>query len=274
MPTKASRSRQPAPASKAYLTLTDRELSELALARDEAAAWALTERVEDVIKRVVSQELRNQPCPPCLDEEDLVSYAKKEVFISMQRWKAGDGSTFHLRSYATTVARREVQSRLAANATIPVDHKTRRKALEFGKQARQFAEQRGRDPEPRELAAIVGKTVREVQKGMDWLKPTASMDQICGSEGDGENRGRSYEPTTKPEEAPDAVYMTKDLWEVARKELLELPPRQQIMLTGLFGMDDQTPMSAKDLRLVLRISQHQFKKEYWLAIAVLRARLK
>ena len=255
-------------ASEAYRTLSDRDLSDLARAGDEAAAWALTERVEGVIQKAVRDELRDQPRPACVDVEDFLSCAREEVQKAMRKWEAGDGLTFHLQAYAATVARRSVQDQMAANAAIPADRETRRTALKIGEQARQFAEERGRDPEPRELAAIVGKSVGKVGRAMVWLKHPVPLDQLCGSDGDGEHsRSRNHEPATAPEAAPDAAYLKKDLWEVLQKGFSELSPRQQFILTGIYELE----LPAAELRRALKISKTLFRDEKLKALAFLKA---
>ena len=274
MPNPASCGSQFEYAAESHRTLSDRILSELARAGDEAAAWALTGRVEGVIRTAVGEALRNQPRPACLDFEDFVSYARKEVQRAMLTWKAGDGPTFHLAAYAGTVTRRSVQDRLAKFAPIPVDRETRREALAVGKQAGQFEEEHGRAPELGELAAITGKSRKRVQAAMDWQKPTVSLEAMGGSDQDGEKRGRGYEPAADPEEIPDVVLSKKDLLEVLLRNLSELPPRQRIILSKAFGLDGQPDLDRRQLARMLKISMRQVRKEYYQGIATLKARLK
>ena len=290
MPTPASCGRQPVYASEAYLALSDLALSDRARAGDEAAAWALTARVEGVIQNAVAQELCDQPRPACLDEEDLLSYARMEVQKAMRTWEAGDGFTFHLQAYAATVTRRSVQARLAANALIPLNHRTRQRALKIGEQARQFEDEHGRAPEPSELQArqfeeeygrapepseqadpAAREQVRKIERALTWLNPAVSLPELCGS--DGERRSRTHEPAD-PGDSPDLALEEKDIREVALQGFSELPTRQRLIIANACGLDGRPPLTKAESRRELKISKHQFKKEYCQAIATLRALVK
>jgi len=272
----ASGARRLAYASKEYEALSDRALSDLARAGDRKAAWALTYRVEGVIQvcvgRGVSRAVAKQTRLAVADHEDLCAYAREEVAKAMGSWRAGDGEAFHLRDYAATVVTREVNKRLRLNDTVQVDPRTSRSAEEYAEQAWLFAEERGREPEPHELAALVGKPAWVVEKALNWRKAAYSMEQDCRAGG---NKGRRFaEPATEPDENPDNAYEKKDLKEVLLKRFSELPTRQQLILVGLYELDGQPKRTVTQLCAELKCSRHQFDKEHWQALAFLRTRVK
>ena len=94
-------------------------------------------------------------------------------------------------------SRGRVQARLAANALIPLNHRTRQRALKIGEQARQFEDEHGRAPEPSELQArqfeeeygrapepseqadpAAREQVRKIERALTWLNPAVSLPEL------------------------------------------------------------------------------------------------
>jgi DNA-directed RNA polymerase specialized sigma subunit len=273
----AARSSQLDYATEAYKPLTDRELSELARTGDQDAAWTLTSRVEAIIQKCVRKQIRNKPENGVIDVDDLLQAVRQVVARAMGNWVAGDGATFHLRTYAARVAKNEVSHQLAAANLISVDSNTRRIALKQNEQAERFAEEHGREPDCHELATRTGTSPWEVQKRLGLLKGGVPLDELGGSDREGDDEpcftGRT-EPCTDPEASPSAIHSCEDYSATLRKLISELPAPQRAVMTLLFPVEGEPELTVEQVWQTLGLTQCEGDKRRKKAILTIRARLR
>ena len=243
------------------------ELAKLVAAGDEAAKKRM---VESNLRLVVMLARRYQGRG--LPLGDLIAEGNLGLIRAVEKFRWDRGTRFS--TYATWWIRQAIQRALANQARLirlPVHVEA-----QLGKVRRtreRLTQERGRPPEPAEVAAELGLTVKDLEALEEASKMPLSLEAPVGA---GEE-GIQLKDVVPDREEPDAAAVAGLLRRQGdlRELLDDLPPKEREIILDRFGLGgaSETPMTLESIGRRMGVTRERVRQIEASALRKLRRRL-
>ena len=235
-------------------------------ATDRSAREELIRKYAPLVKYVAGRLAVGMP--PNVELDDLVSYGVFGLMDAIEKYDPSRGNKFE--TYAVARIRGAILDGLRSLDWAP--HSVRQKARELERIYGQLEVKLGRPAEDREVAETLGISIEAFHRTLTDIQGAGllSLDDMWSSEG---NHGSGYmtlemlrdDRLAGPEELAEA----NDRKRILAESIRNLPEKERLVVTLLYYEE----MTAKEISLVLHVSQSRVSQLHSRAILRLRGRL-
>jgi RNA polymerase sigma factor for flagellar operon FliA len=233
---------------------------------DRAARDALIEKYAPLVRYVAGRLAAGMP--PNIELGDLISYGVFGLIDAIDKFDPDRGVKFE--TYAVTRIRGAILDGLRALDWAP--HSVRQKARELEQVYGRMEIEFGRPAEDREVAQVMGISLTSLHRVLADIQAAGvlSLDDLWPAEG---RRGPAPVPieTLRDERAisPEENAEVSERRRILAATIKSLPEKERLVITLLYYEE----MTAKEVSLVLKVSQSRVSQLHSKAMLRLRGKL-